>query len=171
MVKFMCFLVNLEWRNSFFWASQLMSALFENLSYESQCTSSIWTERSKWRVVMLRFPCLYNTWAHQISQFEVRQKLGRTKARAETLHALTSHALSRTHFHTSLHRAHWRRARVARTWPYKFAQMEPNKMGTSRRWLPDSLAQPPYRIDIFGTVKFLGRIHKWRHAWQGRAGW
>ena len=36
---------------------------FWKLSYESQCTSSIWTECSKCCVVMLRFPCLCNTWA------------------------------------------------------------------------------------------------------------
>ena len=42
---------------------QLMSVLFENLSYESQCTSSLWTKCRKCCVVMLRFPCLYNTWA------------------------------------------------------------------------------------------------------------
>ena len=40
---------------------QLMSALFENLLYESQYTSSIRTQCSKWCLVMLRFPCLYNT--------------------------------------------------------------------------------------------------------------
>ena len=46
-----------------FWNEQLMSALFENVSYESQCTGSIWTECSEYCVVMLRFPCLYNIWA------------------------------------------------------------------------------------------------------------
>ena len=114
---------------------------FWKLSYESQCTSSVWTEWSKCCVVMLRFRCLYITWA---LSFEMKNpctpkqsiraiiggvhQLGRTKARAESvlLHALTSRALSRTHFHMPLHRAHWRRAHVAHTWPYKFAQIELN---------------------------------------------
>ena len=119
----------------------------------NECTASIWTECSKYCVVMSRFPCLYNIWAlnfvmnHPYTKKQsIRailggvNQLGRTKARAESvpLHALTSHALSRTHFHTPLHRAHWRRAHVARTWPYKFAQMELNKMRTSHRSLPEA---------------------------------
>ena len=107
-----------------------MSTLFENLSYEPQCTSSIWTECSKWCVVMLRFACLYNTWAETFvmkhpctPKQSIRaiiggvHQLGRTKARAESvpLHALTSHALSRTHFDTPLHRAHWIRTHVSHT--------------------------------------------------------
>ena len=123
---------------------------FWKLSYESQCTSSIWTERSKCCVVMLRFPCWYNTWAlnfvmehpYTPKQF-IRaiiggvQQLGRTKARGESVqfHALTSDALSRTHFHAPLHRARWRRANVLRTWP-DFAQRELNKMRTLHCSLP-----------------------------------
>ena len=112
-----------------------------------------WTECSKCCVVMLRFPFLYNTWTlsfvkkHPYTQKQsiwgiigCVSQLGRTKAWAESvpLHALTSHPLSKTHFHTPLHRAHWRRAHVARKWPYKFAPMELNKMRTSHRSLPEA---------------------------------
>ena len=126
---------------------QLMSAFFENLSYWPQCTSSIWTECKKWCVVMLRFPCLHNTWALKsamkhpctLKRYNWRripvtedQSVGRKCAVARTYIILN---IERTSFHTPLHRAYWRRTHAARAWRHEFSQMGLIKIRTSHRSL------------------------------------
>ena len=76
--------------------------------------------------------------SHNWRRTLVRQYQSATKS--VPLRTLTSHALSRTHFHTPLHRAHRRRAHISRTWPYKCAQIELNKMRSLHRSLPASLS-------------------------------
>ena len=110
-----------------------MSALFENLSYESQCPSNIWPECSKCCVVMLRSSCLYNTWSLNFVMkhpYTPKQSIRAIIARTYITRIIDDslpHAFALRTLKTSTRCAHM---------AYKFAPMELNKMPTSHRSLP-----------------------------------